>query len=423
MKKVGTITAMTLYLTVPSTGSNSAEPVTSMSILHRCRFVFRVAIIACLSLGSSPIGSAFAQQGTSASVPASPAGRAVVALAPQTTATVDPALSSGGSDNPNIEVLYDRLMEPLYTDRFELGPGIATKWTVSPDGKTIEFKIRNGVKFHNGDILTPEDVVFTFQRVQRIGQPIAKAPLERFLEKIEAKGDSVIFHLKEPDWKFVPLLSLLYYAIVPKKYIERVGNDGFLKAPVGTGPFRFVGWAKQEFLEVEAVEGAFPPEAWCEASPLRNCPPRRRSRLAMVKTGEADLAQVSVTSVKTIEADLKIKLIRVPNVGGLRIFLFHQADPRNPFSKLEVRQALSLAIDREAIAQRIYRGYAQPVAVATYNPVQSDFPSWGRKAPAYDLEKAKQLSPRLVIREERGSSSLSITTSIRSCPSGPRSPR
>jgi ABC-type transport system substrate-binding protein len=118
------------------------------------------------------------------------------------------------------------------------------------------------------------------------------------------------------------------------------------------------------------------------------------TRLAMVKTGEADLAQVAVTSLPAIQADPKIKLIKVPYVGGLRIFLFGQADPKNPLSKLVVRQALSLAIDRYAIALRIYHGYAQPVAVATYNPLQAGFPAWGKKSPAYDMEKAKQLLAR-----------------------------
>jgi peptide/nickel transport system substrate-binding protein len=348
--------------------------------------------IALASLGlATALGAvASAQQKAPDGPPAGPVGKVVVALAPQTTATVDPALASGASDYANLEVLYNRLLEP-YPDRSELGPGIATKWTVSADGKTAEFKIRSGVKFHNGDVLTPEDVVFTYQRVQRLGQPIAKAPLERFLESVEAKGDSVIFHLKEADWKFVNEFTKPYYSIVPKKYIERVGDDGFLKAPVGTGPFRFVGWSKQEFLEVEAVEG----EHFLRKPGVKRLRyviiPEETTRLAMVKTGEADLGQVSVTSLPAVQADPKIKLIKVPSTGGLRIFLFGQADAKNPFSKLEVRQALSLAIDREAIAQRIYHGYARPVAVATQNPIQANFPGWGKQSPPYDLERAKQL--------------------------------
>ncbi len=363
---------------------------TPANVVSRPRVLVLAVALLSLGLVSALGGMAFGLQKVPTGAPASPVGKAVIALAPQTTATVDPALASGASDYANLEVLYNRLLEP-YPDRSELGPGIATKWTVSPDGKTAEFKIRSGVKFHNGDVLTAEDVVFTYQRVQRIGQPIAKAPLERFMESVEAKGDSVIFHLKEPDWKFIHEFTKPYYSIVPKKYVERVGDDGFLNAPVGTGPFKFVGWAKQEFLEVEAVEG----EHFLRKPGVKRLRyvivPEETTRLAMVKTGEADLAQVSVTSLPAVQADPKIKLIKVPNTGGLRIFLFGQADPKNPFSKLEVRQALSLAIDREAIAQRIYHGYARPIAVATSNPVQANFPAWGTRAPPYDMEKAKQL--------------------------------
>jgi peptide/nickel transport system substrate-binding protein len=376
-----------------------------------------VLAIVLVSLGGASVPGVFGAEGK-ASLSA-PVGKAVVALAPQTTGTVDPALASGASDYVNLEVLYNRLLEP-YPDRSELGPGIATKWTVSPDGKTIEFKIRRGVRFHNGDVLTPEDVVFTYQRVRRLGQPIAKAPLERFMESVEARGDSVIFHLKEPDWMALYEFCKPYYSIVPKKYIERVGDEGFLKAPVGTGPFKFVAWAKQEFLEVEAVET----EHFLRTPGVKHLRyvivPEETTRLAMVKTGEADLAQVSVTSLPAIQGDPKIKVIKVPELGGLRIFLFGQADPRNPFSKLEVRQALSLAIDRQAITQRIYHGYARPVAVATANPLQANFPAWGRKAPPYDLDKAKR---RPGTREARASSSRSTTTSTPSCRCGRRSPR
>lgn len=326
---------------------------------------------------------------TSAPASSGPTGKVVIALAPQTTASVDPALTSGASDYANTELLYNRLLEPL-PDRSDLGPGLATKYTVSPDGKTIEFEIRQGVKFHNGDPLTPEDVVFTFERVLKIGQPISKAPLERFLDRMEIKGNSVVFHLKAADWKFVPEISKTYYSIVPKKYLEQVGDEGFLKAPVGTGSFKFVSWSKQEFLEVEAIDGHFLHTPGVKR--LRyQIVPEETTRLAMVRTGEADLAQISVTSLRAIGGDAQVRPIRVPDSGGLRLFLFGQANPQIPFSKLEVRQALSHAINREAIAQKVYQGYAKPTGVATYNPAQPGYPSWGSNAPAYDVEKAKDL--------------------------------
>ncbi len=320
-----------------------------------------------------------------------PVGKAVVALSPQTTSSVDPQLQSEGSDFVNTEVLYNRLREAP-KDSLALGPGLATKWALSPDAKTATFDIRKGVKFHNGDEVTPEDVVFSIERARRIGTQNAKAYLELFLESMEVKGESVLFHLKRPNsWNFVNQIARGEYSVVPKKYIEQVGDEGFLKAPVGTGPFKFVSWARQEYLEVQAVD--YEHFMWQPGvERLRYViVPEETTRLAMLRTSEADLAQISVTSLKSMEGDTKIRALRVPNLGGLRIFMFGQADPANPMSKLEVRQALSLAIDREAIAKGVYQGYARPIGTGIWNPAEPGFPDWGNTAPAYDLERAKAL--------------------------------
>ncbi len=324
----------------------------------------------------------------SSEAPKGPSGKAVVALSPQTTATVDPALNGGASDFINLEALYNRLFETP-KDSLKLEPGLATKWIMGPDGKTFEFQIRKGVKFHNGDEMTPEDVVFSVQRMGRIGLPTTKASYERFVDRVEAKGESVIFYLKEPNWNYHS--DAAGYSIVPKNYIEKVGDDGFLKAPVGTGPFKFVSWSKQEYLELEAVD--YQHFLWEPGvKQLRYViVPEETTRLAMIRTGEADLAQISVTSLKAMAGDGKLRAIKIPDIGGLWLYTFGQHDPQNPLSKLQVRQALSLSIDREAIAKGIYQGYARPIATGVWNSAQEGWPEWGFDAPKLDLEKAKTL--------------------------------
>jgi len=319
-----------------------------------------------------------------------PVGRAVVALSPQTTGTVDPALQGGASDFMSLEALYSRLAETP-PDSLVLGPGVASKWTVSSDGKTVEFEIRKGIRFHNGDELTPEDVIFSMNRVRRLALPNTTAYFDRLLESVEAKGDSVIFKLKEPDWTFINSVSGSAYSIVPKKYIEQVGDAGFLKKPVGSGPFKFVSWSKQEFLELEAVDY----QHFSQQPGVKNLRyvnvTEETTRLAMLKTAEADLAQISVTSLKSLAGDSSIRPLKVPNIGGMLLYMFGQGDPSNPLSKLEVRQALSLAIDREAIAKGIYQGYARPLTVSTWNPDMPNFPGWGKTVIKQDMDKARQL--------------------------------
>ncbi len=354
--------------------------------------VFAVTIV-MLSLGVACTGATqtLGLEGGASQASNGPAGKVVVALSPLSTGTVDPALEQGTLDFANIEPLYNRLLENP-KDSLELAPGIATKWNVSPDGKTVEFTIRDGVRFHNGDILAPEDVVFSMERTRRISNPGRNPYFQRVLQSVEATGDSVVFHLKEPDWTFLSTLARTpVYSIVPKKYVEQVGDGGFLKAPVGTGPFKFVSGSKQEYLDLEAVD--YEHFLWRPGvKQLRNVMvSEETTRLAMLRTGEADLAQVSVPSLQGIQGDSKLRVLKVPNIGGLQIYMFGQGDSQNPLSKVEVRRALSLAIDRAAIANGVYRGNARAVGTAMWNPSQPGFPEWGLKPAPYDMDKAKEL--------------------------------
>jgi len=271
-----------------------------------------------------------------------PSGKVVVALTGQTTSTVDPALQGGASDFINLEPLYNRLTETAKENAYLREPSVAIKWSISPDGRTVEFQIRKGIRFHNGDELTPEDVVFTVERVQRMGAPSNLIYYARNLDSVQASGDSVVFKLKEPDWTVITALSSSASSIVPKKYIEKVGDDGFLKAPVGTGPFKFVSWSKQEYLDLAAVD--YEHFLWQPGvKQLRYViVPEETTRLAMVKTGEADLAQASVISMKShCRGTTPSGPSGSPTSEAWCSFMFGHVDPSNPLSKLELRQALS----------------------------------------------------------------------------------
>src|SRR5438552_10579330 len=178
--------------------------------------------------------------GTPAATRAAPEGQLTwavhVTLAPT---WFDPAETSGIiTPFMFLYALHDALVKPMPGN--PMSPSLAESWTAAKDGLTYEFTLRKGVRFHNGDPVTPEDVKFSFDRYKGGGATTLKARVAA-VEIVDR--ERVRFRMKEPWPDF-----MTFYAtpatgagwIVPKKYVERVGDDGFKKAPIGAGPYRFV---------------------------------------------------------------------------------------------------------------------------------------------------------------------------------------
>src|SRR5262245_17575728 len=148
--------------------------------------------------------------------------------------------------------LHDALVRPLPGQK--MAPSLAESWTESRDGLTYEFKLRRGLKFHNGDPITTEDVKWSYERYQGAGSK----ELQAHVRSVEIVDPLVIrFHLKEPWPDFMTLYGTTATAagiVVPKKYATQVGDDGFKKNPIGAGPYRFVSHKPG----VEVVLEAFP---------------------------------------------------------------------------------------------------------------------------------------------------------------------
>ena len=151
-----------------------------------------------------------------------------------------------------------------------MAPSLAESWTVSPDGKTYDFKLRPGLKFHNGDPFTAEDVKFSFQRAK--GYKILKEKVR----EVEVAGPlRVRIHLIEPWPDFLTFYGTMVAGagwIVPRKYVEQVGDDGFKKRPVGLGPYKFVSHTPGVELVLEAFEGYGGRSPRRSASCSRACP-------------------------------------------------------------------------------------------------------------------------------------------------------
>ncbi len=213
------------------------------SLAHSLRLGV-LALLAVVLLGSAP-GPARA---------AAPEGQLTwgvhVSLAPT---WFDPA-ETPGIITPFMVMyaLHDAMVKPMPGNPF--APSLAESWSMSPDGLTYEFVLREGVKFHNGEPVTAEDVKFSFERYRGAS---AKAIKDRVAAVETPDPQHVRFKLKEPWPDFMTFYASATGAgwIVPKKYVEKVGDEGFKKAPIGAGPYKFVSFTPGVELALEAFDG------------------------------------------------------------------------------------------------------------------------------------------------------------------------
>ena len=164
----------------------------------------------------------------------------------------DPAENIQGTPFMIQMATHDALVKPMPGK--SMAPSLAESWSVSPDGLVYEFVLRKGVKFHNGEPLTAEDVKFSFERYKGAH---AKTLKERVAAVEIADPGRVRFRLKQPWPDFMTFYGTRTTGagwIVPKKYVEKVGADGYKKAPIGSGPYRFVSFTPGVELVLEAFE-------------------------------------------------------------------------------------------------------------------------------------------------------------------------
>ena len=180
--------------------------------------------------------------------------------------------------------LHDALVKPMPGNH--QAPSLAESWTMSPDQKSYEFKLRKGVKFHNGDPFTAEDVKFSFQRAK------AKLLHEKVKEVVVVDPHRVRFVLHEPWPDFMTFYGTFVSGaawIMPKKYFEKVGVDAFKKQPIGLGPYKFVSRKPGIELVMEANEGYWRKVPSVKRLVFKSVP-EATTRMAMLKRGEVDLA-------------------------------------------------------------------------------------------------------------------------------------
>jgi peptide/nickel transport system substrate-binding protein len=282
--------------------------------------------------------------------------------------------------------LHDALVKPMPGN--PMAPSLAESWSATPDGLAYEFVLRKGVRFHNGDPVTADDVKFSFERYRGTAASTYKA---RIAAVDVVDPQRVRFRFKQPWPDFMTFYGTPATGagwIVPKKYVEKVGDDGFKKAPVGAGPYKFVSFVPGVELVLEANE-----QYWRKVPNVKRlvfkAVPDESTRLAMLKRGEADV-------VYSIRGALAEELRRTPGLtlkpnyppGTFWLAFVDQWDPKSPWHDRRVRLAANHAIDRNAINQAETLGLSR--ITASLIPHTFDF-YWPAPLYGFDPQKAKQL--------------------------------
>jgi peptide/nickel transport system substrate-binding protein len=255
--------------------------------------------------------------------------------------------------------LHDALVKPMPAGLNT--PSLAESWTASKDGLTYEFVLRKGVKFHNNDPVTAADVKFSFERYRGSGHKLLK---ERVREIQTPDPGRVRFVLKEPWPDFMTFYGTSATGsgwIVPKAYVEKVGDDGFKKAPIGAGPYKFVSFSPGVELVMEAWDGYWRKTPNVKRLIYRSLP-EETTRAAALKKGEVDIAYLLTGPVaEDVQRTPGFKLVAPKeSQGTFWLDLPDQWDPRSPWHDKRVRQAASFAIDRKALNQAETLGFSFP---------------------------------------------------------------
>src|SRR5262249_41592905 len=236
--------------------------------------------------------------------------------------------------------LHDAMAKPMPGQ--PLAPSLAESWNASEDALTYEFVLRAGRKFHNGDPVTAEDVKFSFQRYRGTS---AKALHDRVAAVETPDTRHVRFKLKQawPDFLTFYVSATGAGWIVPKKYVEQVGEDGFKKAPVGAGPYKFVSFTPGGALVLEAFEGYWRKVPTVRRLVLRSIPDES-TRLAALKRGEVDIVySIRAELAAELEHTKGLTLKPAVNIGMYWLYFPDQWDPKSPWHDPRVRLAANLA--------------------------------------------------------------------------------
>lgn len=310
--------------------------------------------------------------------------------------SLDPATVTDGESFKVTQNVFETLVNFGKQDT-EINPGLAKEWKPSEDGLTYTFQLEEGIKFHDGTDFNAEAVVANFERwANGSGEDFYyyssmfggyKGDEGHVIDSVTADGDyTVVFKLKRPQAPFLKNLAMSPFGIASPKAFKEQGAK-FGDNPVGTGPFKFAEWKRNDSITIEKNE-----DYWVKGLPkldkvVFKAIPDNSARLNALNTGEIDLADgVNPADGKSVESNSELQLFERPsmNVGYLGL-----TSTRPPFDKVEVRQAINHAIDKQAIVDAFFEGRAE----VAKNPMPPVISGYNDDIAGYDFdpEKAKAL--------------------------------
>ncbi|HEX7127848.1 MAG TPA: ABC transporter substrate-binding protein [Thermodesulfobacteriota bacterium] len=315
---------------------------------------------------------------------------------PKDAVKLDPQNVTDGESFDVTRHIFENLVQ-FVDEKTEVRPGLAESWSVSNDGKTWTFKLRRGVKFHDGTPFNAQAVVFNFERMAYENNPYHKGPFSYYasffngypgdLEKVYAADEhTVVFQLKKPIAPFLSNLATSSFGIMSPESVKKYGDDIF-KNPVGTGPFKFVEWVPNERLVLEKNK-----DYWDRGKPILDRIIFRTIPENSVRVLELEKGSIHVMHGFDTDQALRIrqnKDLKLYTQTGMNVGYLAMQTEKKPFDDKRVRQAINMAVNKQALVKALYGEFGNaaknpmPPVLWGYNDAVQDYP--------YDPDRAKKL--------------------------------
>ncbi len=297
--------------------------------------------------------------------------------------TFDPAYETNIPSVGTMSNVYDKLVFRDSKENMEIVPALATSWEFT-EPTTLKVNLREGVKFHNGDEMTADDVIFSFNRLIEGDFPLSTY-VHGSISSVEKIDDYTInIHTPRPNAMLVPTLVLI--PVLPEDAFQEMGSEQFGITPIGTGPFKVEDWQKDDRIVFVAFEEHWRGRADIDRLIVRPIP-EVFSRLTALNRGEADII-VGLPPVRapSVEEEEGTRVEKVVSARNMFVWL-NTYEP--PFDDVRVRRAMNHGVNPQEIVDAVLRGYGEP------NPSVFNKTIFGYDLDIepyeHDVEKAKAL--------------------------------
>lgn len=310
-----------------------------------------------------------------------------IVFAPNTDAqTLDPQHMNDNTSEQVIRMIYNSLLK--FNEKSEVVGALAESWEVSPDGKEWTFQLRKGVTFHDGAELNAEAVKKSFDRLLNKDNGLAQYQSFEMIKEVSVIDEHAVKIItKEPFGAFEAIMASTSAGIISPKVIDAFGKNlgKTAESSIGTGPYRVVEWKKDQQMVLERYDSYFSEKAATKTIVYKPIP-EAASRVMALETGEVDvIQQIPAKELKRLESNPELEVVKIPS-NNQRQFRFNVS--KKPFDDPRVRQAVSYAIDRQAILDNVVTGLGE-LSTSALAKVTWGYHDLG--VIPYDPEKAKRL--------------------------------